>query len=454
MPGPKLDPVVSDSALPSSVDVVIIGGGIAGVCTALELADRGLKVAICEKGQIGGEQSSRNWGWVRLTHRDPRELPLMIEAVKIWEGLDKRIAGKTGYSQCGSTYAIASDAALQAERKAQEELRGYQIPTHLMNREEALTHLQGYDPDAQGLIGALHCPRDGRAEPQMAAPAIARAVQDRGGTVHQNCAVRVVETSAGKVSGVVTERGRIACDAVLVAGGVWSRLFLRNIGIYLPQLRTRNTVLRTDAVEAGPQSNLKTTSFAIRKRMDGGYTVASAVPSRYQLTPDSFRLFTAYLPTLKNEWRSIRLGLGPAFLDALRTPRHWTGDDVSPFEKTRILDPEADAPYIDKTLAVVKKTFPALKDATVAQRWGGYIDVLPDLIPAISTTEGVKNGIPGLFVATGFSGHGFGLGTGAGRLAAELITGQSPVVDPTPFRLHRFTDGTKISPIPVITTPQ
>ena len=141
-------------------------------------------------------------------------------------------------------------------------------------------------------------------------------------------------------------------------------------------------------------------------------------------------------------------------MDALRTPRHWTGDDVTPFEKTRILDPDADAPYIDKTLAEVKKTYPALKDATVAQRWGGYIDVLPDLIPAISSTEGVKNGIPGLFVATGFSGHGFGLGTGAGRLAADLITGQTPVVDPTPFRLHRFTDGTKISPIPVITTPQ
>ncbi|MDD8021727.1 MAG: FAD-binding oxidoreductase [Paracoccaceae bacterium] len=448
MPGPKLDPVLSDPALPSRVDVVIIGGGIAGVCTALELADRGLKVAICEKGEIGCEQSSRNWGWVRLTHRDTREMPLMIESVRIWKGLDARIGAQTGYRQCGVTYTVATDKALAAERAAVDELNQYQIPARLLSREEALAQFKGLSLDIKG---ALYNPQDGRAEPQMAAPAIARAVRARGGTVHQNCAVRVVETAGGAVSGVVTEKGRIACSAVLVAGGVWSRLFLNNLGIYLPQLRTKNTVLRTNPVPDGPEGTLKFRDFAMRRRLDGGYTVASAEPSRYQLTPDSFRLLKAFLPTLKNEWRSISLGIGPAFIDALRTPRHWTGDEVSPFEKTRILDPDADTTAIDKVLGVIKAAYPAFKDATIAQRWAGYIDVLPDIIPAISTTEGVKNGIPGLFVATGFSGHGFGLGTGAGRLAADLICGHAPIVDPTPFRLHRFTDGSKISPIAGVT---
>ncbi|MBW6418550.1 FAD-binding oxidoreductase [Celeribacter sp. PS-C1] len=444
MPGPQLDPVESNPNLPTEVDVVIIGGGIAGVCAALELIDRGKTVAICEKGEIGAEQSSRNWGWVRLTHRDPREMPLMVESVRLWKAMNDRIGHETGYRQCGVTYTVASEKALAVERQAAEDLQKYQIPARILTREEVETDFPGFSIDIKG---ALYNPHDGRAEPQKAAPAIARAVQERGGSVHQNCAVRTLVTKDGKVTGVVTEHGTIKCSVALLAGGVWSRLFLGNLGIYLPQLRTKNTVMRTEAVEDGPEQTLKAPGFAMRKRLDGGYTIASSAPSRYQLTPDSFRLLKAFLPTLKNEWRDVSLGIGPAFFDALKTRRRWTAKDVTPFEKTRILDPEPDTPLIDKVLDVVKRGYQPFKSAKVAQRWAGYIDVLPDVVPVISETEGVKNGIAGLYVATGFSGHGFGLGTGAGLLVADLITGKAPCVDPTPFRLHRFSDGSKISPM-------
>ncbi|NVO23335.1 NAD(P)/FAD-dependent oxidoreductase [Donghicola mangrovi] len=444
MPGPKVEPVENSPALPEQVDVVIIGGGIAGVSAALELVERGMTVALCEKGQIGAEQSSRNWGWVRLTHRDPREMPLMIESVRLWKSMDERTGQKTGYVQCGATYTVTSDAALAYEKRSAEELQSYQIPAKVLSPEEVKEAFPDFD---LGIKGALHNPHDGRAEPQSAAPAIARAVLRNGGTVHQNCAVRTLETVDGKVSAVVTEHGRIKCDAVLVAGGVWSRLFLGNLGIELPQLWTKGNVQRIDPVPDGPEGTLKHPEFAMRKRADGGYTIASATPSRYQLTPDSFRLFFKFLPTLKNEWRSLSLGIGPAFFEALRMPRRWTAQDVTPFEKNRILDPVPDTSLLDKALATLKEFYAPFKDAKIAQRWAGYIDVMPDVIPVISDTSGVKNGIQGLFVATGFSGHGFGLGTGAGRLAADLITGQGPCVDPTPFRLSRFSDGSKISPM-------
>ncbi|MBT9384301.1 FAD-binding oxidoreductase [Pseudooceanicola sp. CBS1P-1] len=443
MPGPKPDPVVNTPELPAHADVVIIGGGIAGVATALELADRGLKVALCEKGHIAGEQSSRNWGWVRLTHRDRRELPLMVEAQRLWQAMDARIGADTGYVRCGVTYTTATAQAFEAERSALEDLQPYQIPARLLNREEALAQFPGLSLD---ITGALHNPYDGRAEPQKAVPAMARAVQARGGSVHQDCAVRVVETAAGRVSGVVTEKGRIACSAVLVAGGVWSRLFLGNLGIALPQLRTKGNVLRTDPVPDGPEGTLKFRDFTMRRRADGGYTIASALPSRYQLTPDSFRLLKAFLPTLRNEWRNVSLGLGPAFFEALRTPRRWSATEVSPFERARVLDPVPDETQIDRALEVIREAYEPFRTATVAQKWAGYIDVLPDIIPVISGTEGVRGGIPGLYVSTGFSGHGFGLGTGAGRLAADLITGAAPIVDPAPFRLHRFSDGSGIRP--------
>lgn len=441
MPGPQPDPVENSAALPKHADVVIIGGGIAGVAAALELVDQGLTVAVCEKGHIAGEQSSRNWGWVRLTHRDTRELPLMVESQRLWQGMDARIGGDTGYVRCGVTYTAATEAALEGERQALEELQQYQIPARLLSRDEALAQFPGLSLDIKG---ALHNPYDGRAEPQKAVPAIARAVQARGGSVHQECAVRVVETAAGKVSGVVTEKGRISCSAVLVAGGVWSRLFLGNMGIELPQLRTKGNVLRTAPVPDGPEGTLKFREFTMRRRADGGYTIASAMPSRYQLTPDSFRLFKHFLPTLRNEWRNVSLGIGPAFFEALRTPRRWSAADESPFERMRVLDPVPDEARIDRALEVVKSAYAPFRNATVAQKWAGYIDVLPDIVPVISSTEGVRNGIPGLFVSSGFSGHGFGLGTGAGRLAADLITGTTPVVDPEPFRLHRFSDGSKI----------
>ncbi len=64
---------------------MVIGGGVIGVMTASFLAERGLRVTLCEKGRIGGEQSSRNWGWVHQQGRDPAELPIMVESLRIWE---------------------------------------------------------------------------------------------------------------------------------------------------------------------------------------------------------------------------------------------------------------------------------------------------------------------------------------------------------------------------------
>jgi glycine/D-amino acid oxidase-like deaminating enzyme len=123
--------------------------------------------------------------------------------------------------------------------------------------------------------------------------------------------------------------------------------------------------------------------------------------------------------------------------------QRWRMDEETPFERCRVLDPKPSDKWTNHALAQLKKDYPVFAKAEIEQRWAGYIDVSPDAVPVISPVEEV----PGFFIATGFSGHGFGIGPGAGRLMADLVTGHTPCVDPTPFRLSRFFDGSKIEVI-------
>ncbi|TNF65083.1 MAG: FAD-binding oxidoreductase [Rhodobacteraceae bacterium] len=437
MPGPKPDPVPQDLRLPTRVDTVVIGGGIIGVTTALELAERGQRVALCEKGEIGAEQSSRNWGWVRISRRDPREIPLMIEAIRAWEGMEARTGGRTGYRQTGILFTAQDDRTHAQYERWSRNLAPHQIECRMVSGAELDRLLPGH---RMRMRGALYTPLDGRAEPQWAAPTIARAARAAGAHVLTQCAVRSLDIEAGRVAGVITERGRIACDSVVLAGGAWSRLFAGNAGIYLPQLKVLNTVMRTTPVEGGPEASAWAQGFALRRRADGGYTVASGTENMVDLVPDSFRLARAFWPAFRAEWRSLRFRLSRRWAEEAAEARRWTPDEVTPFEVTRILDPAPSQRVLRSSWAAARRAFPVLEGAEVAQSWAGLIDVTPDAIPVISPVEAV----PGLFIGTGFSGHGFGIGPGAGRLLADLVTGRAPVVDPADFRLSRFTDGSPI----------
>ncbi len=437
MPGPAVSAFHPDPSLPTKVDVVVIGGGIIGTSTALELAERGLSVLICEKGQIGAEQSSRNWGWVRLSMRDPREIPLMLEAVRIWEGLDVRLGRKTGYRKTGIFFTTATQKSHDLHARWTSHLDPHQIDCRMIDGKD-LDHLV---PGHQMKVrGALYTPMDGRAEPQWVAPAIAEGARDRGAKVIAGCAVRSLDIQAGRVTGVVTERGRVACDSVVLAGGAWSRLFAGNAGIELPQLKTLNTVMRTTAVEGGPDASIWAKGFALRKREDGGYTVASGGENIVDIVPDSFRLGLKFLPAFMEERQSLRFRLSGRWREEAGQARRWAPDERTPFELCRILDPEPSQRILRQSWARARSAFPVLESAEIVQSWAGMIDVTPDAIPVISPVEE----LPGLLISTGFSGHGFGIGPAAGKLAADLVTGDTPLVDPTPFRLSRFSDGSRI----------
>jgi glycine/D-amino acid oxidase-like deaminating enzyme len=428
----KPDPVVSDHELPDETDVVVIGGGIIGVSAALFLARKGLKVTLCEKGEIAGEQSGRNWGWVRVMGRDRREIPLALESQRLWEALSAEKGVETGFRRAGIVFAFDTVRMRDSYAAWAEHGREYQVSSRLLDRADLQAMLPGIDPQ---IDGGLYTPNDARAEPQMATPALAGLAQRAGAKVVTRCAVRGIETAGGRVTGVMTERGRIKAERVLLAGGAWSRLFCGNMGLDLPMLMILGSVSRIDAVTGLPETTVGGSNFAYRKRLDGGYTVAQRSASVSELTPDSFRLFFDYLPAWKSEWRDLRLRTGARFVEELKRKRRWDLGETTPFEDVRVLNPSPNNRIVHGGLANLQRVMPAFRGAKVTHSWGGLIDTTPDGVPVISAVEQ----IPGFFLATGFSGHGFGIGPGAGRLAADLLAGDRPILDTEPYRFDRFT---------------
>jgi glycine/D-amino acid oxidase-like deaminating enzyme len=288
----------------------------------------------------------------------------------------------------------------------------------------------------------MYTASDGRAEPHLAAPALARDVARRGGTVLTGCAVRGLDLEAGRVAGVVTEHGRIRAGTVLCAGGAWTSLFCGSLGIDLPQLRVRGTVARTVPGPDLLDGNLFDERIGIRRRADGGYTVAPGAILDHAITPASFRWFFKFLPALRQDWRLVRLSVGHEFVDAWQTPARWDLDRPTPFEATRVLDPEPSPKALAELQRDMADVFPALADVAFAETWAGMIESTPDVIPVIDATR-----VPGFYVATGFSGHGFGIGPGAGMAIAGLLTGTDTGIDLHELRLARFFDGSPIRPL-------
>ena len=425
--------------LPASADVVIIGGGIVGVSTAWFLAKQGVNVALCEKGHIAGEQSGRNWGWVRQQARDTREMPMIVESLKIWRGLADEIGEDVGYAQTGCLFAASTDAQLEDFSAWLETADEYGLDTRIVSAAELAQHVRG---SAVEWRGGLYTASDGRAEPHKATPAIARAAERNGAAVLSACAVRGIETVGGRVSAVVTEHGTIKTSMVLCAAGAWSSMFCRSLGISLPQLKVRGTVVRTAPADSVLDGNLFDDHLGIRRRQDGGYTVAHGTILDHSITPSTFRFAFKFLPALMQEHRTLRLSVGHDFIDEWRMPKRWGLDSESPFEKTRVLNPEPNPRAVRGIRKNIDTVFPQLAATEIVEVWAGMVETSPDVVPIIEETQK----IPGFHIATGFSGHGFGIGPGAGKAIAGMLTGNDSGIPLHEFRLNRFFDGTPIRP--------
>lgn len=427
--------IPNDDTIPEAVDVVVVGGGMVGTTAALILAERGHSVALCEKGVIAGEASGRAQGFIYSHFADPAKAAMLARTKAIWKGLSQRIGREVGY-RCNGIAAPLDDEASQARAESWlEAMRDApEFEGRMLSSEEAMARM----PDIAPARATLLTPTDGAAEPTLAAPAIAEAAREKGASILQNCAVRGFETKAGAISGVVTERGTIRCQSVILATGAWTPRFTRGLGIRYGQadIYMSLAAFTSNHVFNG---NISLETYGFRRRFDGSYSFGAmrfAVP----ITPGTFANLRALWPTMLAFGDRSHPALSPGeFWRDLRTPRHLALDKPSAFEERRILAPAYFGRPNDDAMQLMRKRYSCFSDARVTERWAGILSTTFDNMPVISNVRQ----IPGLFVGSGFS-NGFTFGPAAGEALADLATGRTPSFDLKDYRLDRFSDGSKL----------
>ncbi|MFA7585026.1 MAG: FAD-binding oxidoreductase [Novosphingobium sp.] len=423
-------------ALPAEVDIAIIGGGLNGVMTAYWLARAGVRTVVLEKGEIAGEASGRAFGWVSNLLLDPVKMELCAQSKALWARLQEEV-GELGYRRHGLVF-LASD---------REEAGFFESWIHsvgdpaladanMLTQQEVSARFPGF----QGrTVGGIFSPGDGSAEPRIAAVAVARTARKLGAAIHSRCAVRGLDIAGGRVCGVITEHGRIRAGNVLFAGNTWSRLFCGNHGINVPQLYVLTSMGRTGVVPDGPVGAGGSHEWAWRRQPDGAYSIGRLVGQKAPLTRDSIRLFRNFIPALRAEGRNICLSLNADCRRDWFRPRRWRMDEVTPFERERIIRPLVDETVAETAFRELCAAFPAFRSTRIVEHWAGPITITPDNMPIASPVEG----LPGFHLLTGCS-YGMTWSPALGRMMAAIMTGQKPELDPRPFRFSRFFDGSSL----------
>lgn len=416
-------------------DVIVIGGGIAGCSVAYYLAKRGVKVMLLDKGALAHEQSSRAWGFVRQQDRDPAELPLMVAGNRIWRELEAELGADIEWTQ-GGILALAqseADLAYYEERAKLEREAG--ADSRMITPAEVGVLLPQL---ALPVVGALHTPSDGHADPEKATLAIAAAAVRAGATLHHHCAVNGFIREGGRVTGVATGRGEVRAGAVLCAAGAHSSRLLRLAGLDLPMRSVRSTVAVTRPIAPFTPLAVRGLDVAFRQTKAGNLILGrvSAGSADYDVTLESFRHLGWFLPNFLKNRGMLRLHVGRPLLTDILRALPGAKARKAPFAHTVDVEPQANARTAELNRQAFERHFPALGTVEIERAFAGIIDTLPDILPVLGET-----GLPGLYVATGFSGHGFAMGPVVGQLMAALITEGSTFLDLHPLRFSRFREG-------------
>ncbi|ATG17924.1 TPA: FAD-dependent oxidoreductase [Providencia alcalifaciens] len=425
----------TEGALPQQSDVVVIGAGILGVMTAINLAERGLSVVIVEKGNIAGEQSSRFYGQA-ITYKMPDETFLLHHLGKHrWREMNAKVGVDTTYRTQGRVEVPLDEEDLVHVRSWIDERSknvGSDIPfkTRIIEGSELNQRLRGAKSDWK-IAGFEE--DSGSFDAEVTAFVMAEYAKKIGIKIYTNCAARGLETHAGVISDVVTEKGAIKTSQVVVAGGVWSRLFMQNLGVDVPTLPAYQSQQLISAAPNAPGGNVALPgNIFFREQADGTYATSPRVIVA-PVVKESFTYGYKYLPLLAMPDFPVHISLNEQLINSFTQDTSWKLDEVSPFEKNRDMTALPDLPELNASLEKLKTEFPAFKDSKLVDQWSGAMAIAPDENPIISEVKEY----PGLVINTA-TGWGMTESPVSAEITADLLLGKEPVINAKPFSLYRF----------------
>ena len=422
---------VNGGRLPVETDVVIVGGGIVGVSSAYELSKGGLRVTLLEKGTVAGEQSGRNWGFIRQQGRAPEELPLMIQANRIWARMEGELDADIEWTQ-GGNLRLADDEATASRYEAWARVGDeHGLGTRVLGMKEIADLLPGI---RHSWTAGIFTPSDGHVNPLKATRALADAAVQKGAVVLEGCHVNRLESAAGRITGVTTDRGEVRAPVVVLAAGAWSSRLASAIGVSIPQRLVRSTVALTEPVAPVTRAGVWSKLLAFKQTIRGELLIAAGGSGDVDLRVDSFRNVRLFLPAFLKNREYLRVNPNVRIFAASFRP---DGNGAS-----AALEPRPNQKDVTSSLRTLQEYFPGLGPFRLSKAWAGNIDGTPDALPVVDALATPR----GLVIATGMSGHGFGIGPAIGLAVADLVTRGASDFDLRPMRLARFSDGTKLKP--------
>lgn len=428
---PPVQRIDTDGLGSGSYDVVVIGAGVFGLSTAYALAKGGARVAVVEKGIVGGEASGRAVGFLESVTLDPMKADAAAVALRFWRQISAAAGDGIGLGTGLAFYAGQGDTKRLAGWQAWCAKMGHSHPARVVGEAQA----RAMTPEISAafpIMGAVWSPQDLFVEPRLALPALAQLAQAAGADVAEGVAVRRVVVEAGHVRGVATTQGVIRARHVVLAAGVWNSIFARHLGIALPQLYGFATAVELVAPQGGLPCHAGAINGSSFRPTPWGSHVGGPQLSVAPLTPLHLRQAWAFRHAAGALAPVMDIGLSWRHFSQIARALRWNGQGRSPFEDCPVL---ATAPREFARHAAKARLSQAFGVADLQERgaWAGAIACSPDNLPILDSPK-ILNG---LHIGAGMY-FGLTFGPAMGLHLACQILGQPLPFDAGRFRLSRF----------------
>lgn len=372
-----------------TADVVVVGGGVVGASAAYHVAAAGAgRVLLLERADaLGTGSTGACAGGFRHQFSSEVNVRLSLESVPMILSFEQTHGIPLDVTQDGYLFLVRSEESWAGFVAAADLQRSLGVDARLLAPEEAAEIAPGIGTD--GLVGATYCPDDGIADPSGLTTGYATAARRAGAEFETGVEVTAIETRAGRVTGVATRAGPVSAPVVVNAAGPWAGLLAATCGVELP-------------LEPIPRSVLVTGPFP-------------GAPKRKTLVIDAETSFYFH-----REGPGVLMGMG------------------SPNERPSF-DTSVDQAFVaEELLPTAVRVLPPVEQAGIARMWSGLYEMTPDRHAILGPVADPD----GLYLANGFSGHGFQHAPIVGKLLAEMIVhGAARTVDVSALSLDRFARG-------------